>query len=133
MGCCIAQYYVEVTVSEGTLRGVHQNGLRIFKGIPYAAQPDRFKAPQAHGGWAGTRDALVSGAACSQYSPEDAYIVNRARSEADYQMYHSHAFSEDCLFLDVIVPDQTALGGEVLVWIHGGGLHRGSGTYNGLW
>ncbi|XP_041458268.1 cholinesterase 1-like [Lytechinus variegatus] len=36
-------------------------------------------------------------------------------------------FSEDCLYLDVTVPNPKPKNGAVMVWIHGGGYHVGAG------
>jgi para-nitrobenzyl esterase len=109
-----------VTVDGGRLAGAADRGVRVFKGIPYAAPPVgalRWKPPQAAAAWSGVRDASAFGAECpqTQYPAGSVYIRP------------IQAQSEDCLFLNVWT---TAKAGEktpVLVWIHGGALTKGSG------
>src|SRR5262245_29365781 len=55
--------------TSGKVRGRLQDGVRVFKGIPYGAStagPNRFKAPQSPPPWTGVRDALEYGAAAPQ-------------------------------------------------------------------
>src|SRR5688572_17808581 len=50
--------------SFGRLRGVAQDGVVIFRGIPYARPPvgnRRFAPPLPPDGWTGTRDAIIFG------------------------------------------------------------------------
>jgi len=92
-----------------------------FKGIPYAAPPIgdlRWKPPQAVVPWRGVRDASAYGAECPQtpYPPRSIY----ARPPQPQ--------SEDCLFVNVWTAARPGDSLPVLVWIHGGGLTRGSGA-----
>jgi len=48
------------TTGHGRVRGVETDGIKIFKGIPYASAR-RFLAPVAPQPWAGVRDALAFG------------------------------------------------------------------------
>jgi para-nitrobenzyl esterase len=115
-----------VRAPAGAVRGVEASGLRVFKGVPYAAAPVgplRWKPPAEAPSWKGVRDALDYGPACWQPKP-------RAGS-----IYASplRAFSEDCLSLNIWTPDR-AERAPVLVWIHGGSLIGGSsseGLYDG--
>jgi para-nitrobenzyl esterase len=53
--------------SYGSLRGVAEDGLVIFRGIPYARPPVgdlRFAAPQTPDAWTGVRDATCLRTAC---------------------------------------------------------------------
>ncbi|WP_439656791.1 carboxylesterase/lipase family protein [Lentzea sp. HUAS TT2] len=55
---------VEVRVTGGTVRGAAEQGLAVFRGIPFAAPPVgsfRFAAPQPVEPWDGVRDALEFG------------------------------------------------------------------------
>ena len=60
---------LEVRTSKGAVRGVEENGIAAFRGIPFAAPPvgaNRFRAPQPAAAWDGVRDAscvLCDGAA----------------------------------------------------------------------
>jgi para-nitrobenzyl esterase len=110
-----------VSVEGGQIAGAVDRGVRVFKGIPYAAPPVgdlRWRPPQPVKSWTGVRDASQFGAECpqSQYQGGSVYIRPLQPQ------------SEDCLFLNVW---STAKAGDtqpVFVWIHGGGLTRGSST-----
>ena len=108
-----------VTTEAGFVKGVSNAGLRVFKGIPFAAPPVgnlRWKAPQIPVRWAGIRNATAYGPACMQ-------APNVPKSE-------------DCLFLNVWTPAQGSnnwgrhVGPKlpVMVWVFGGSFHSGSGN-----
>lgn len=111
-----AQAAPQVNTSSGTLQGSTIDGVQQFLGIPYAAPPVgslRWKAPQAPLSWQGVRDATRIGAACPQL-PGD---------------YSQVATSEDCLNLNVYVPEASeSTPRPVIVWIHPGSLTMGSGS-----
>lgn len=109
---------VEASVRGGALRGYVGDGVRAFKGIPYAQPPVgdlRWRPPQAAKGWAGVRDAQAFGPDCMQ---------NRVGWD-DTQT--KLPVSEDCLTLNVWTPTD-AKSAPVMVWIHGGGFVMGSGS-----
>ncbi len=109
-----------VQAPAGALRGVEQDGLRVFKGVPYAAAPVgalRWKPPVAAPAWSGVRDALDFGPVCYQPKPRPGGIYSSTLK----------AMSEDCLSLNVWAPD-TAKKAPVLVWIHGGSLIGGASS-----
>lgn len=103
-----------VQTGQGPVSGKLISGVRAYLGIPYAAPPVgelRWQPPQPPARWSGTRDGSAFGDRCAQplspLSPESA--------------------NEDCLFLNVHVPD--GIGREklpVMVWIHGGAFLSGS-------
>ncbi|MCE2559461.1 MAG: carboxylesterase family protein, partial [Acidobacteria bacterium] len=61
-----------VEVDTGSLRGEildEASGLRVYRGIPFAAAPEgdlRWKAPQPAAKWSGVREATEFGAICPQ-------------------------------------------------------------------
>jgi len=109
-----------VEVEQGVLAGRVAEGVRSFRGIPYAAPPVgelRWRAPQRPAPWTGERDAGQVGAICIQPP------ANGDPGVGPLPM------SEDCLTLNVWTPeDRGAEPLPVMVWIHGGGLNNGSGT-----
>src|ERR1035437_818282 len=62
----IAQQPSPVKVSEGMVQGAFENGLTVYKGIPFAAPPVgdlRWKAPQPATKWDGVKQATKYGPA----------------------------------------------------------------------
>lgn len=116
-----------LTTPQGRLEGLRlANGVRSFKGIPYAQPPVggmRWRAPAAAGSWPGVRDASDFSASCLEPPwPKDSIYFNEPPK-----------FSEDCLFLNVWTPPE-AKNAPVIVFIHGGSLVRGGSwepTYDG--
>ena len=111
----------------GDARGVRQDGLCVFRGIPYAMPPTgerRWRPPVSLPRWDGVRDAVSSGPACTQ----------PARRPGSIYANPLPATGEDCLSLDIWAPE----GGRdlpVLVWIHGGSFIWGAGSealYHGV-
>jgi para-nitrobenzyl esterase len=98
-----------------------KDGVRTFKGIPFAQPPVgdlRWQVPQAVKNWTGTRNADQFGPRCMQ----------RTSPGADY-WFRSSGMSEDCLYLNVWTPAKS--GNErlpVLVYIFGGGFQNGDGS-----
>ncbi len=107
----------EVKTSGGWIRGVAATNYGEYLGIPYAAPPVgalRLMAPRPAAGWSGVRDATQFGSRCVQGSGWD-------------PGYENPILTEDCLYLNVYVPEHVRPGGPVLVWIHGGGYTGGAG------
>ena len=104
-----------VAVTGGLVQGTEAAvaGVVAFKGIPFAAPPVgelRWRPPAPVVSWDGVRDAGEAGAICVQGGGQG---VDQ---------------SEDCLFLNVWAPEETAEPLPVLYWIHGGGYTGGSGS-----
>ena len=106
-----------IRTTSGMVQGLTQDGLDIYKGIPFAAPPLsdlRWRDPQPVTPWSGVLKADHFAPECMQtgsYPPD-------APPETD---------SEDCLYLNIWKP-QTPAGAKlpVMVWIYGGGVDNGS-------
>ncbi|QDX27553.1 carboxylesterase family protein [Sphingomonas suaedae] len=106
-----------VQAPAGAVEGVTQNGVRIFRGIPFAAPPvgpRRWKPPAAAEKWEGVRKATAFGPACVQPRNRNAGIYTNPLDKV----------SEDCLTLNIWAPEG-AKDLPVFVWIHGGALVAG--------
>ncbi len=108
----IAQQPAPVKVKEGLLQGKYEDGLTVYKGIPFAAPPVgnlRWRAPQPLSKWEGVKLAL-------EFAPGPIQNGNPPSGK-----------SEDCLYLNIWSPAKSP--GDripVLVWIYGGGFGAGA-------
>jgi para-nitrobenzyl esterase len=127
---------VEVGTSYGRLRGASEDGLAVFRGIPFAAPPEgpaRLAPPARPARWDGVRDARSFGPACPQGAgrtqPGDRpSVFGGLFGPGDLPM------SEDCLYLNVWTPGADDGKRPVLVWVHGGAFRLGTGgspSYDG--
>ena len=111
-----------VETASGKLRGVVQQGVQTFRGIPYGALTagsNRFMAPRKPEPWTGVRDAFQNGPTAPQLGgPPNALILGHRAPTFE---------SEDCLVVNVFTP---AVSGKrpVMVWLHGGGFAGGAGS-----
>lgn len=116
-----------VHTTHGAVRGLEQDGVHAWRGIPYAAAPTgllRWAPPQARARWSGTRDATGFGPRAPQAVPAE-LVPPGGGIETD----DGTPFDEDCLRINVCAPADPPAGGlPVLVWVHGGGFHFGSGA-----
>jgi para-nitrobenzyl esterase len=113
-----------VTVSTGALAGAIEDGVAVFRGVPFAAPPVgplRWRPPEPAAEWQGVRDATRFGPACLQGHPGGV---------ADVTPYGGapEPTSEDGLTLNVWAPVQLAGRAPVMVFIHGGSGVFGSGA-----
>jgi para-nitrobenzyl esterase len=122
---------VVVETSAGRVEGITQDGLRVFKGIPFAAPPIgrlRWRAPEPVEPWTGVRQARSFGNASPQITPgvpEDTPPDQRLLSDS---LAVKEPQSEDCLYLNVWTPGLDDARRPVMVWIHGGGFQTGAGS-----
>ena len=105
-------------------------GTIAFKGIRYATA-GRWEYPKQVTAWEGIYDATHYGNCC--YQPRSFY--NEEENKKKYFYYNefrkgeTYTYSEDCLFLNIFVPDTAKEGDKlpVLVSIHGGSFTGGCG------
>lgn len=120
----------EVAASCGLVRGLIEDGVAVFRGIPYAAAPVgelRFAPPQLRG----PEGKVLDAAGFGLISLQDIDPLPKAMPGTEHNFYASDARAgEDCLNLNIWTPD-TGGSAPVLVWIHGGAFLYGSGT--GAW
>ncbi|MFI5675640.1 carboxylesterase/lipase family protein [Streptomyces cellulosae] len=107
----------EVATVGGVVRGRHEDGLAVFRGIPFAEPPVgslRFAAPQPVRRWEGTRETFVFGPPPPQEPLSPAIPAPTTGGE-------------DWLTVNVWTPDpDPATRRPVMVWIYGGAYKFGS-------
>jgi para-nitrobenzyl esterase len=96
---------VQVDVTGGAVRGGTEGDLAVFRGVPFAAVPVRFGAPQPVRAWEGVRDATSFGPPPPQPA---VFGIQALAGEGD-----------DWLTVNVWSPDLSG-GLPVMVWIFGG-------------
>jgi para-nitrobenzyl esterase len=114
----------KVQTESGAIEGIEEGGLKVFKGVPFAAPPIgglRWRPPESVARWRGSRKAIEFAPACMQTGTS-------MPGESPPQV------SEDCLYLNIWTP--VAASKErlpVLVWIYGGGYTNGSASMPLYW
>ena len=115
-------------IKAGRIHGSSENGLSIYRGVPFAAPPVgelRFRVARPHPGWDDVLD-------CESFRPISPQVPNEALDSMLGLAPQEQ--SEDCLFLNIWTPGTDAEARPVMVWIHGGAFTIGSGSdglYNG--
>lgn len=102
-----------VQIENGRIQGVIEYQMQAFKNVPYAAPPVgefRWRPPQPAISWSGVRDAGKFGSSCPQM-----FVKNLSAGLI-------LPGSEDCLKLNVYLPEKANKNLPVMVWFHGGGL-----------
>ena len=121
-----------VATATGKVAGYIDEGIYIYKGIPYA-KAERFAAPQQADAWEGVRSSRAYGPTAPQgkrtgwYSDDQAFVFDWNDGFPD----------EDCLRVNIWTPGiNDGKKRPVMVWLHGGGYSAGSGqelpSYDGL-
>ncbi|WP_329339549.1 carboxylesterase family protein [Streptomyces sp. NBC_01352] len=116
-----------VRTEGGVVRGRREDGLTVFRGIPFAAPPvgeARFQAPRPAPAWEGIRDAYAFGPP----PPQEAAFLGRGAEGLDVPL------GDDWLTVNVWTPDpDPAAHRPVMVWLYGGAYklgHAGSPGYD---
>ncbi|HEY4198765.1 MAG TPA: alpha/beta hydrolase, partial [Mucilaginibacter sp.] len=92
-----------VATRQGYIRGVHENGIAVYKGIPYAQPPIgslRYRPPVSHQPWSDTLSAVRFSPAALQ--PSGTAVTG----------------SEDCLYLNLYTPAIDNHKRAVVIWVH---------------
>jgi para-nitrobenzyl esterase len=107
---------LEFTTEGGKIRGHIEGHTRVFLGIPYVAPPVvelRWRPPQRVHPWKGVKEVQTVSPMCLQSGGKE----------------HGKGI-EDCLYLNIWTPTSTSAERlPVMLWIHGGGLRFGSGSW----
>jgi len=117
-----------VVTESGVISGVMENGLTVYKGVPFASPPVgdlRWRSPAHATPWTGTRKADTFAPACMQVG-------------VSMPGEMPPAVSEDCLYLNIWTPAKpdTKVAKDrlpVIVWIYGGGYTNGSASMPLYW
>lgn len=103
----------------GQLRGVWDQGVRVFRGVRYAQPPVgalRFATPVPAGPWAGLREAVT-------FAPMAPQLPRTAQAGTP------PLGGADCLAVNVWAPPaEPGARWPVMVWVHGGGFFRGAAS-----
>jgi len=116
-----------VRTAHGAVRGSFEDGIAVFRGIPYAEPPVgklRFRPPARRTPWAGVREATHFG----DVPPQLMFNADDPQAADDVPR------GDDYLNLNVWTPELGSAGLPVMLWITGGGFWWGAGslsTYDG--
>ncbi|UKM66511.1 carboxylesterase family protein [Flavobacteriaceae bacterium GSB9] len=113
-----------VSTSYGKVRGYIDDGIFVFKGIPYA-QAERFMSPQAPDNWDGIRQCQIFGPQAMQPTAQDW----EGQSEFNFGfLFNREPMDEKESFVLNVWSKEINDGKKrpVWVWIHGGGYFAGS-------
>jgi para-nitrobenzyl esterase len=113
-----------VRTAAGQVRGRAENGIAVFRGIPFAQPPVgdlRFAAPRPARAWDGVREAAMFGPP----PPQSAFLLTPTAPVAP------GADPDDWLTVNVFSPDPGAARLPVMVWIYGGAYRFGASSLTG--
>jgi para-nitrobenzyl esterase len=111
-----------VSIVSGKIEGRFEEGLYVFRGIPYAAPPLgrlRWQPPAPVEPWTGTGTASSFAPIAPQIPPPPGVLDVLAALEPQ---------AEDCLYLNIWSPGLDDKRRPVLFWIHGGAFTMGAGS-----
>jgi para-nitrobenzyl esterase len=131
-GLAFAQQPAPVKVEGGLLQGTSEDGVTVYRGVPFAAPPVgdlRWRAPRLPAAWEGVRKA-------KKFAPNPVQEMRDSFGPWTAEYQPQGAVSEDCLYLNIWTGAKSS--GEnrpVMVYIPGGAFTGGSGNcpvYNGV-
>ncbi|XP_064474869.1 acetylcholinesterase-like [Ornithodoros turicata] len=105
----------------GTVEITDGKPVARYLGIPYAKPPIgplRYRPPEPAAPWQGILDTTEFRASCVQ--------ANGSFPSSLPWLVDKRTVSEDCLFLNIWVPQTSDREKAILIWIHGGGFRTGS-------
>jgi para-nitrobenzyl esterase len=114
-----------VSTKYGKLEGSFENGMYVFKGIPYAKQPVgdlRWLPPKPSGKWDGVKPAKKYGA----ISPQNQMPM--AVNMPGMPDFSKEILDEGCLYMNIWTPGLDDARRPVIFWIHGGAFIIGAGN-----
>lgn len=130
-GLVIAQQPAPVKVESGLLQGASENGVTVYRGVPFAAPPVgdlRWRAPRPPASWEGVRKA-------DRFSPNPVQEMRESFGPWTAEYQPQGEVSEDCLYLNIWTGAKSENEERpVMVYIPGGAFTGGSGNcpvYNG--
>ena len=118
----------QANTSLGRLAGAVEQGVCVFRGVPYAQDPVgalSFAPPTPLTPWSGVRDASHNG----PIPPQPPSRLRAAMGDFDEPQ------GEDCLTLTIATPAADGARRPVLLWLHGGAFWTGAGSldwYSGV-
>lgn len=131
LGNLFAQKTKPVKVESGFLQGIIENGVNVYKGVPFAAPPVgdlRWKAPQPVLPWKGVRQA-------DKFSANQIQTMYNEFGPWTSEYQPKGEISEDCLYLNIWTTAKSSKEKRpVMFYIPGGAFTGGSGNvpvYNG--
>ena len=113
-----------VRTAAGQVRGRAENGVAVFRGMPFAQPPVgdlRFAAPRPARAWDGVREAAMFGPP----PPQSAFLLTPTAPVAP------GADPDDWLTVNVFSPDLGDARLPVMVWIYGGAYRFGASSLVG--
>ena len=112
-----------VKTESGLVAGYIEDGIYIYKGIPYA-QAERFMPPTKAKQWEGIRSSRAYGPTCPQ-KKRMGWMIDEMAFESHWDDGYS---GEDCLRANIWTKGiNDGKKRPVMVWLHGGGYSAGSG------
>ena len=108
-----------IETKTGKIQGYKEEGLEIFKGIPFAEPPIgklRFSPPASKQSWEGVLNTTEYGSCSFQGQSELEQYLGKLEPE-----------NEDCLSLNIWTSVTDGIKRPVMFWIHGGAFKTGGG------